>query len=245
MSDHPAPVRSTKKRLFWIIPVVIALVIAAVFIGSRIYADAVSAQADDVPTITATPSSGTASDVGSTGSASTPTDFSGTWTIGPGSYAGYRLDEVLNGSDVTVTGRTEDVSGSLTVKDNALTAADLTLNVATVATDSDRRDSYFRTSAIDTSQYPEATFTLTKPVELAGAADGGTHTFSITGDLTINGQTKSITADVQSAFSGGAAQLVGQIPVTWADFGVEAPNLGFVSVENSGFIEFSLDVTQG
>ena len=245
MSDHPAPVRSTKKRLFWIIPVVIALVVAAVFLGSRIYADAVSAQADDVPTITATPSSGTASDGGATGSPSTPTDFSGTWTIGPGSYAGYRLDEVLNGADVTVTGRTEDVSGSLTVKDNALTAADLTLNVATIATDSDRRDSYFRTSAIDTSQYPEATFTLSKPVELAGAADGGTQTFSITGDLTINGQTKSITADVQSAFSEGAAQLVGQIPVTWADFGVEAPNLGFVSVEDSGFIEFSLDVTQG
>ncbi|MGL3806674.1 YceI family protein [Paeniglutamicibacter sp. R2-26] len=245
MSDHPAPVRNTKKRLFWIIPVVIALVVAAVFIGSRIYADAVSAQADDVPTITATPSSGTASDAGSTGSSSTPRDFSGTWAVGPGSYAGYRLDEVLNGSDVTVTGRTEDVSGSLTVKDNALTAADLTLNVATIATDSDRRDSYFRTSAIDTSQYPEATFTLTKPVELTGAADGGTQTFSITGDLTINGQTKSITADVQSAFSEGAAQLVGQIPVTWADFGVEAPNLGFVSVEDSGFIEFSLDVTQG
>ncbi len=244
MTDQPAPARRKKKRLIWLIPMVVALIIAGVYIGSRIYADTVSAQADDVPKLTATPNSGASSGAGSTSSTSTPADFAGAWTIGQGSYAGYRLDEVLNGSDVTVTGRTEDVSGSLTVKDNTLTAAKLTLKVDTIATDSDRRDSYFRTSAIDTSKHPEATFTLTDPVELGAAADGNTQTFSITGDLTINGHTQSITADVQSAFSEGAAQLVGQIPVTWADFGVAAPNLGFVSVEDSGFIEFSLDVNQ-
>ena len=244
MTDQPALARTKKKRLIWIIPVVVALIIAGVFIGSRIYADSVSAQAEDVPKLTATPSGGASSGVGSTGPASTPADFAGTWAIGQGSYAGYRLNEVLNGSDVTVTGRTEDVGGSLTVEDNKLTAAKLTLKVDTITTDSDNRDAYFRTSAIDTSQHPEATFTLSDPVELTGAADGNTQTFPITGDLTINGQTKSITANVQSAFSDGAAQLVGQIPVTWADFGVKAPNLGFVSVEDSGFIEFSLDVTQ-
>ncbi|GAA1498660.1 YceI family protein [Paeniglutamicibacter kerguelensis] len=244
MTDQPAPARRKKTRLIWIIPVVVALIIAGVFIGSRIYADTISAQAEDVPKLTATPSGGASSNAGSTGSASTPADFAGTWTIGTGSYAGYRLDEVLNGSDVTVTGRTEDVSGSLTVQDNTLTDAKLALKVDTITTDSDRRDSYFRTSAIDTSQHPEATFTLTDPVELIGSADGTTQTFSITGDLTINGQTRTITANVQSAFSDGAAQLVGQIPVTWAEFGVAAPDLGFVSVEDSGFIEFSLDVTQ-
>ncbi|MFF5794063.1 YceI family protein [Paeniglutamicibacter sp. NPDC012692] len=244
MTDQPAPARTKKKRLIWIIPVVVALIIAGVFIGSRIYADSVSVQAEDVPKLTATPSGGASSGAGSTGPASTPEDFAGTWAIGQGSYAGYRLNEVLNGSDVTVTGRTEDVGGSLTVEDNKLTAARLTLKVDTIATDSDNRDTYFRTSAIDTSQHPEATFTLSDPVALTGAADGNTQTFPVTGNLTINGQTKSITANVQSAFSDGAAQLVGQIPVTWADFGVKAPNLGFVSVEDSGFIEFSLDVTQ-
>lgn len=244
MTNQPAPARTKKKRLMWIIPVVIALIVAGVFIGSRIYADSVSAQADDVPRLSATPSGGASNGAGSAGLAPTPADIAGTWSVGTGSYAGYRLDEVLNGSKVTVTGRTEDVGGSLTVKDNTLTAAKLTLKVGTIATDSGNRDSYFRTSAIDTSQHPDATFTLTDPVVLTGATDGNTQTFPVTGDLTINGQTKSITANVQSAFSNGAAQLVGRIPVTWADFGVKAPNLGFVSVEDSGFIEFSLDVAQ-
>ncbi len=55
MTDQPAPARRKKKRLIWIIPMVVALIIAGVFIGSRIYADTVSAQAEDVPKLTATP----------------------------------------------------------------------------------------------------------------------------------------------------------------------------------------------
>lgn len=245
MPDQPVPARPRKNRLIWMIPVLVALIIAAVFIGSRIYASTVSAQAEAAPSLTATPAAGASSAAGPTGSASTSTDISGTWTVGAGSYAGYRLNEILNGADVTVTGRTQDVSGTLTVKNNTLTAANLELPVGTIATDSGNRDSYFRTRAIDTSQHPTATFALTEPVELSTPAAGNEQTFTIAGDLTINGQTRSITAEVQSAYAGDTAQLVGQIPVTWAEFGVEAPNLGFVSVEDHGFIEFSLAMTKG
>lgn len=245
MTDQPAPARPKNKRLMWIIAIAVVVIIAGVFMGSRIYAANVSAQADDVPTLSATPNDVAPSDAGDTGEATASADRAGTWTIGSGSFAGYRLDEVLNGADVTVTGRTEDVSGSLTVEDDQLTAANLVLNVDTITTDSDRRDQYFRTSAIDTTQYPEATFTLTEPVDVSATLEGDTQTFSITGDLALNGQTVAVEATVQGAFSDGAAQLVGQIPMTWAEFGVEAPNLGFVSVEDSGFIEFSLNVTQG
>lgn len=144
-----------------------------------------------------------------------------------------------------LTGRTEDVSGSLVVKDDQISAADLKLQVDTITTDSDRRDAYFRTSAIDTPQFPEGNFTLTKPVDVSATFDGDTKELDITGDLTLNGQTVPVTSTVQGAFSDGSAQMVGQIPMTWADFGVEAPNLGFVSVEDTGFIEYSLNVTQG
>lgn len=242
MSDQSAPTRPKKKRLLWIIAIAAIVIIAGVFVGSRIYAANVSARAEAVPTLSAPTKTGAPSTSGGTTDA---TDRSGTWSVGSGSYVGYRLDEVLNGADVTVTGRTEDVSGSLTVKDEKLTAADLTLQVGTITTDSQNRDSYFRTSAIDTSKYPEATFKLTKPVDVSATLDGDTKEFSITGDLTINGQTVSVTSTAKGAFSDGSAQLVGQIPMTWKDFGVEAPNLGFVAVEDTGFIEYSLNVTQG
>lgn len=244
MTDQPAPARLKKRRLAWIAALAILVVIAGVFFGSRMYANSVAAQAEAVPTLTASPSGAAASGTASSEPASTTVDTSGTWTVESGSYAGYRLDEVLNGADVTVTGRTEEVSGSLSIENDKLTAANLSLQVASIATDSARRDSYFRNSAINTAQHPEATFTLTSPVDISAVGTGNTRTFSITGDLTINGQTTSVSADVQGAYNDGAAQLVGQIPVSWADFGVKAPNLGFVSVEDSGFIEFSLNVTR-
>lgn len=249
MTDQPAPApqksNTRKKRLVWIIAIAVAVVIAGVFIGSRIYAANVSAQADDVPTLSATPTDAASSGGAGTGSATSAADRAGTWTVGSGSFAGYRLNEVLNGADVTVTGRTEDISGSLTVEEDRLTAADLVLKVDTITTDSDRRDQYFRTSAIDTSQFPEATFTLTEPMDVSTALEGESLTIPITGDLTLNGQTASVEANVKGAFSDGSAQLVGQIPMTWAEFGVKAPNLGFVAVEDSGFIEFSLNVAKG
>lgn len=245
MTDQPAPARPKNKRLIWIIALVAAIVVAGIFVGSRIYAANVSARAEAVPTLSATPTGEASKATGESGAATAAEDHSGTWTVGAGSFAGYRLDEVLNGADVTVTGRTEDVSGSLTVEDDRLTAADIELSVDTISTDSDRRDQYFRTTAIDTSQYPEATFTLTEPVDVSGALEGDTQSFAITGDLTLNGQTVSVDANVQGVLADGSAQLVGQIPMTWAEFGVEAPNLGFVAVEDSGFIEFSLNVARG
>ena len=39
-------------------------------------------------------------------------------------------------------------------------------------------------------------------------------------------------------------QVVGTIPITFSDYGVEAPDLGFVSVEDTGSIEFSLNALQ-
>lgn len=243
MPENSPPAHPRNKRRRWIIVIILAafILLAGVLIGSRLYTGYVSSQAGNVPTLTTSSSAPTSND-----SASSPADadLSGTWRIDSGSYAGYRVDEVLNGSDGTVTGRTGDINGSLTVTDQQLTATDLILQIDTITTDSSRRDNYFRTTAIDSSQHPEATFTLTEPVDLSAAAVSGTQTYSVTGDLTLNGQTRPVTAEVQSAFGEGTAQVVGQIPTTWSDFGVEAPNLGFVAVEDSGFIEFSLNVRQ-
>ena len=56
------------------------------------------------------------------------TDVSGTWTIGPGSVVGYRVEEILFGQNVTAVGRTSAVTGSLTFENDSLTAASFTLD---------------------------------------------------------------------------------------------------------------------
>ena len=158
-----------------------------------------------------------------------------------GSYAGYRVDEVLNGTDVTVVGRTEKVTGSLTVDGLTLTDAVIEVDVASIETDSASRDNYFRDTAMRAGTYPTATFRLTEPVTAPQApAAGQPQTITASGELTMAGQTRAVTVDLQAVWNGEGGQVAGSIPVTFADFGVEAPNLGFVSVEPTGAVEFSL-----
>jgi polyisoprenoid-binding protein YceI len=169
-------------------------------------------------------------------------DSAGTWTVSDGSYAGYRLDEVLQGEDVTVTGRTEDVTGDVTIAEDQVTEASIEVKVATITTDSDRRDDYFRGNAIEAERFPTATFVLTEPAALN---DGATEV-ELVGDLTVHGETRSVTVDAEVGGDGASAlQVVGSVPITFADFGVEAPNLGFVKVEDTGSVEFSLELVKG
>ncbi|WP_369824516.1 hypothetical protein [Cellulosimicrobium sp. CUA-896] len=85
---------------------------AAVVFGPGLYADWSEDRAQAAPTLDA-----------ATGSTLDADALEGTWDVGAGSFAGYRLDEILNGEDVTVTGRTEDVTGSVTLADGSLTDA--------------------------------------------------------------------------------------------------------------------------
>lgn len=206
---------------------VVVLGVVAVVVGPGLYADWANSNADAAPTLEA---SGTAAPVEAT---------DGTWTIGEGSFAGYRVEEVLQGQDVTVTGRTEQVTGTVTVADGSLTAADVEVDMASIATDEPPRDTYFRDNALQVGEFPTATFTLTEPVELGeGASSVG-----LTGDLTIRDVTQEVTFDAQVAASGDSVQVVGSVPITFADFGVEAPSLGFVTVEDTGSVEFDLRLT--
>ena len=72
--------------------------------------------------------------------------------------------------------------------------------------------------------------------------DGATDV-QLTGDLTIRDVTQQVTVDAQVAASGDTVQVVGSVPVTFADFGIEAPSLGFVTVEDTGAVEFDLRLT--
>ena len=205
----------------------------AAIAGPAFYRDVIVGEPSAAPTVSVTP-----------GSTSVATDdVSGDWSIGAGSTAGYRLDEVLNGTDVTVVGTTDEVSGTVTVDGDTVTAATVTVAVASITTDSGNRDQYFRNVALETEQFPTATFTLAEPIDAAVPADGQVETVQATGDLTMHGVTQRVTVDLQAALSGDGVQVSGAIPVTFSDYGVEAPTLGFVEVEDTGTVEFLVAAT--
>jgi polyisoprenoid-binding protein YceI len=237
--DHPEP--HVKKRTVVTLSIVAGVVLlggTAAVAGPIVYRDLIVGPAESAPSVTAAPSTGT-------DSITEAADLTGTWAVSGDSFAGYRVDEVLNGTDVTVVGRTEEVSGTLTVGGLTLTDAEITVDVGSIATDEGARDSYFRESALRISEYPTATFALTGSITAAEPPVAGeVQTLSATGDLTIAGVTRTVDVELEAVFDGEGGQVAGSIPITFADFGVEAPNLGFVSVEPDGFVEFSLTIAR-
>ncbi|GAA1794974.1 YceI family protein [Agromyces lapidis] len=220
---------------------VLALGATAAIAGPIVYRDLIVGEADAAPSVTVSPT-----ETGAADAPGEPGDLSGAWVVGDGSFAGYRVDEVLNGTDVTVTGRTEEVTGELAVDGLTLTAASFTVDVASIATDSGNRDEYFRSNAMRTDEFPTATFVLTEPIAVDTApAVGEVQTITATGELTLAGVAKTVTVELEAVLNGAGGQVAGSIPITFADFGIEAPDLGFVSVEPDGFVEFSLELERG
>jgi polyisoprenoid-binding protein YceI len=235
--------KKTKIGLWLTGGAVVVLGGAALAFGPGIYADYANDNAEAAPTIApSAPAAGTTEP--SAAAEVNADDLSGTWIVGPDSFSGYRVDEVLSGNDVTVVGRTEDVTGELTVDSLSLTAATITVDVASIATDEGARDEYFRDTAMQADEFPTATFTLTEPVTLEASVAGVAQTLEAAGELTMHGVTQPVTVDLQAALTETGGQVVGSIPITFSDYEVTAPDLGFVSVEDAGAVEFSLNLEQ-
>jgi len=94
-----------------------------------------------------------------------------------------------------------------------------------------------------TAESPTSTFTLTRPVDIAPVVHG-TASVQAVGDLTIAGATRQVTVSVQAQISGNTVQVQGSIPITFSDFGVQAPNFGFVQVQDTGSVEMLLQLSK-
>src|SRR5207302_3645878 len=110
---------------------------------------------------------------GPTASPSAGGGLDGTWTVdatsgslaeGTSSFAGYRVKEELAGTGAnTAVGRTQNVSGSMTVDGAAITAMRVTVDMTMLQSDDSRRDERLRTDGLQTDEFPTATFTLAQP----------------------------------------------------------------------------------
>ena len=169
------------------------------------------------------------------------TDVTGMWQISPESTLGYRVKEVLGGVDTEGVGRTNAVTGSLTIEGDVLIGANFTVDVASISSDSGKRDEKFAGEIMQTVLYPEAAFRLTSPVTIPEVpVEGDQIEATVTGELTMHGVTKSVSFPVTAEYSNGRIGVLGNIEVSFADFGIENPSNGFVTTGDTGLIEFVL-----
>ena len=192
-----------------------------------------------------------------TAAAPTSGDVSGAWTVdtesgefdyesATGSFVGFRIDEELSGiGSTTAVGRTGTLTGSIEIDGTTLTTATFEVDLTTITTNESRRDSRVQ-QALETDQFPTATFTLTEPVDLgAGAADGEAISVTANGELTIHGVTRPVAFPLEAQLVADTVVVVGSLDIVFADYGVTVPSAPVVlSVEDNGILELQLLFTR-
>ncbi len=165
----------------------------------------------------------------------------GTWAVTTGSEAGYRVKEVLFGQDTDAVGRTTAVTGDLTIAGTTVTDGSFSVDLTKVTSDESRRDSQFQGRIMETSKFPTATFTLTKPIELGSLpADKTEVDYTATGQLELHGVTKPVDVAITARRNGGDIEVTGTIPVVFADYQIDNPSSNGITTQDNGVVEFLL-----
>jgi len=190
-------------------------------------------------------------------STTTGTGLDGTWSVDPsvgsfsdfsGSFVGYRVDEELaTVGAATAVGRTPDVTGSLALAGSQITAVEMSADLSTLQSDKSQRDGQLRRQALETGQFPTATFSLTQPIDLGAApVDGQVISATATGDLTIHGVTKSVEIPVEALLADDVVTVTGSIDILFADYSISRPtSFAVLSIADHGTMEFQLKFTKG
>ncbi|MEY2966298.1 MAG: hypothetical protein RLY50_348 [Actinomycetota bacterium] len=168
-------------------------------------------------------------------------DPTGEWNATGESVVGYRVKEILFGQDVEAVGRTSEVTGVLSVSGTRVNRAEFEVDMATIESDSSRRDGQFSGRIMDVATYPTATFALSAPIDLPdNVLSGDVISTSATGDLTLRGLAKPVTLDLQAQVKGSTVQVVGAITIEFDEWGIPDPSFSGAQVEQRGVLEFSL-----
>jgi polyisoprenoid-binding protein YceI len=125
-----------------------------------------------------------------------------------------------------------------------MTTALVVVDTGSIATEESARDAYFR-RALDTSTFPEASFKLTEPLDVSALATAvqAVHLDAV-GTLTFHGVSQPVTASLDVQRTAAGVEVVGSVPVVLEDYGLSAPELGFVTVEPQGTVEMLLQLTR-
>ncbi|MBK9178999.1 MAG: YceI family protein [Acidimicrobiales bacterium] len=239
----------SRRVLVWVLAAVVGVVVLVAG-GTWVYINVIR---DDPPPPLSLDAATTTSTAPAGASTTTPAGgpdegagLDGVWDASGDSVVGYRVDEILFGQNATAVGRTNAVTGSLTLEGGRVTEASFEVDMATVTSDESRRDDQFRGRIMDVATHPTSAFVLTAPIDLGSVpAEGETVSAEATGDLTLRGTTASVTFPVEARLQDGTIQVSGTIPIVFADWGIPNPSGGPVTTEDNGQLELLLVFVQG
>lgn len=171
----------------------------------------------------------------------------GVWTAGTGSVVGYRVREKLLRLPASndAVGRTGAVTGSFRLEpagDGLLVRAGMRMeaDLTTLTSDEARRDDHMRTMGIETDRFPTAGFVSTADLLVRPEPGSAAARALIRGELILHGVTRAVEVPVQARYDGSRIEVVGSLSFAWDLFGMQQPNLSYVTVEADPTMEFQL-----
>lgn len=215
-----------KKRYFWLsgIGLVLVIVIVGMLYSAR-FASTVNQPHTAPGAVTAT---------------GTPVPSTGLQTfqiVSAQTTASYSVYENLvfqNKPNNDAIGTTHSVQGSFRVRTGTsplVAAMNVTVDLRTLQSDAQRRDSYVQQHALETDTYPDATFISVSTQGLpVSYTDGQTVHFQLTGNLTMHGKTNKEVFDVQGKVVGKTITGTATSTIYMTDFGIQPPNLANIAI---------------
>jgi polyisoprenoid-binding protein YceI len=163
----------------------------------------------------------------------TTVSVDGGWVVGPGSEARYGIDDTVMGSSSRVVGRTRQLTGSMQIVHQAVTAAKVIVDMRTVSCGCIHDSKYQQ--LLETSSYPYSQFELTSPIPLSQIPPQGVIVqIPVTGRFTIHGVTREVHFTLDAARRNSTIAINATIPVKLGDYNIQQPNAGpFGGIDNA------------
>ncbi|MXX19998.1 MAG: YceI family protein [Dehalococcoidia bacterium] len=169
----------------------------------------------------------------------------GTWTLSEQgeSFVGYRVEEELATIGYKeAVGRSPTIDATITIVGGQLTGVTVTADLRDLKSDDSRRDGAIRNQALESNQFPMATFELTEPLAVPdGLAAGEPISVEANGTLTLHGVTREVTIPIEAELANGVLVVVGSLPIVLAAYDLPPPRSPIlVSIEDNGVMELQL-----
>jgi hypothetical protein len=174
-----------------------------------------------------------------TNSASTASP-DGTWRAGDGSEAGFRVPESFLVQSGTIVGRTSVVTGSLVISHHEISSGSFQVALSKLTIGGKQNASFFQ--LLETSKYPDAIITLTKPIVFTSIpTNNQTISSTATVSLAMHGITHAVTFTAMARSNGSVLEAIGSAPLLASDWSIKSP----FGIQNNALIEFLVVLQRG
>lgn len=168
------------------------------------------------------------------------TDINGEWRVAHTrdentTSVGFTFFEILPSDRRETSGSTQAVEGYATIEAGTLQSGEITVDMAEVSTDNERRDINVRSKILNTDQFPTATFRITEPADVSQIpGDGTAAKLTLTGDMEIRGETRPLSHEFDVLRDGEHLIVSGDVLIDRNEYGVESPDFVAAKIDDVG-----------